>query len=317
MRTRQPPIVDMMSRPTRLAGVELGGTKSIAVLCVADKIIDRLTVATTDPAETLDAIRRQLLAWQSIQSLDGLGIASFGPIRLDRTKDDFGTILTTPKPGWKGAQVVFSLADGVKCPIALDTDVNAAAVAEYRWGAGQACSSLVYITIGTGLGGGVLFDGEPIHGFLHPEIGHILVRRRPEDRFAGACPFHGDCIEGLISGPALAKRFGASPDQVLPDHPEWENAAHDLAHLFATLISTFAPQRILVGGGVGEGAPRLITRAMLLLPALLGEYYAGVGPDETPTFIQRPQLGTEAGPLGAIALAEKALLAALLNNGHM
>ena len=294
----------MGDRTLRFAGVELGGTKVIAVVCAGDDIVEQISVPTTTPDETLGAVHRQLLAWQDDDGFDGLGIASFGPVRLDPQADDYGSILTTPKPGWTGARVLARLGRGLRCPATIDTDVNAAALAEYRWGAGQGCSSLVYLTIGTGLGGGLLVEGRPFHGRLHPEIGHILTRRAPGDRFEGACPFHGDCIEGLISGPALERRFGSPVTAVAADHPTWEYVAHDLAQLLVTLIHTIAPQRILVGGGVGLGVSDLLTRATVWIPRLLGDYYADLDPAHLSTMVVAAGLGPRAGPLGAMALAQ-------------
>ena len=293
---------------TRVAGVELGGTKAIALLWQDGEVLDRLTVPTTDPAETLGQLRARLDQWHAEQSLMGLGIATFGPVRLDLAAADHGAILATPKPGWAGAPVLATLHDGLPCPVAIDTDVNAAALSEYRWGSGQGCSSLVYLTIGTGLGGGVLVDGRPVHGRLHPEIGHIPTRRAPGDAFAGNCPFHADCIEGLISGPALERRFGAPPADVPADDPRWAPVARDLAHLLVTLIHSLAPQRILVGGGVGLGAPHLLGRATALLPAMLGDYYPDLDLAALRTMITPPGLGDNAGPMGAIALAQLALI---------
>ena len=294
----------MRDGPPRFAGVELGGTKVIAVLCAGDDIVEQISVPTTTADETLGTVHRQLLAWRDDEGFDGLGIASFGPVRLDPQADDYGSILTTPKPGWTGARVLARLRRGLGCPAAIDTDVNAAALAEYRWGAGQGCSSLVYLTIGTGLGGGVLVEGRPLHGRLHPEIGHILTRRAPGDRFVGACPFHGDCIEGLISGPALEHRFGSPATAVAADHPAWDFVAHDLAQLLVTLIHSMAPQRIIVGGGVGLGVSDLLTRATAWIPRLLGDYYPDLDPAHLSTMVVAAGLGPRAGPLGAIALAQ-------------
>lgn len=290
----------------RFAGVELGGTKVICVLAEGDRITDTLTIPTDAPAQTLDAAHRCLAAWHSDQAIDGIGIASFGPVRLDPNAPDHGRILATPKPGWSGALVFATLTKGIAAPCLIDTDVNAAALAEHRWGGGRACSTLVYLTIGTGLGGGLLVEGRPVHGRLHPEMGHILVRRAPGDAFAGSCPFHGDCIEGLISGPALAARFGRPAAEVGADDPRWAHAAHDLAQLIVTLIHTAAPERILVGGGVGLSAPHLLRRATELLPALLGGYYGDLTPQALAALVTPATLGDQAGPKGTLRLAQLA-----------
>lgn len=296
----------MSSPPLRFAGVELGGTKTLCGLAIGDRLVETITLPTTTPDETLSAVSRQLDVWNDAAPLAGLGIASFGPVRVDPVAPDYGQILTTPKQGWSGAPVLKLLGGDRRVPTAIDTDVNAAAMAEYLWGAGQGCSSLVYLTIGTGLGGGVVINGQPLHGRLHPEIGHILVRRSPGDRFPGACPFHRDCIEGLISGPALAARFGKPAPYAAHDAPEWAFVARDFAQLLATLILVLAPQRILIGGGVGLGVPQLLPLALRALPEALAGYFPDVDAGRLALMIRLAGLGSSVGPLGAIVLAQRA-----------
>ncbi|QDX27926.1 ROK family protein [Sphingomonas suaedae] len=295
-----------MSDTGRYAGVELGGTKSVAVLAQGDRIVDRHVVVTGEPRVTLSALRSILDEWTGQTPLAGLGIASFGPIRLDRAAPDFGRMLPTPKPGWGGAAILDPLARDLGCPVAIDTDVNAAALAEYRWGAGAGCDSLCYITIGTGLGGGLLIAGRPVHGALHPEIGHLRLRRVPGDSFAGACPFHGDCVEGLVSGPALAKRFGADPANVPDDHPIWRDVASDIAELCATILLTVSAQRILFGGSVALSRPFLLPWVRDHVVERIAGYLPFVDDMSGRDVIKPATLGTEAGPLGAIALAQAA-----------
>ncbi|MFD2579647.1 ROK family protein [Novosphingobium colocasiae] len=196
-----------------------------------------------------------------------------------------------PKPGWKGAQVYARLAEWTGLPLALDTDVNGAALAEHRLGAGLGCETLVYYTIGTGIGGGVLVRGSPLHGALHPEIGHVRLRRAPGDTFAGACAFHGDCAEGLLSGPALAARFGRHPATVPPQDPAWAPAARDLAELLAMTVLTFSPQRIVVGGGVTGRQPRLLSAAIGRMPAILGGYLRDCTAATLQDLVVAPHLG--------------------------
>lgn len=288
------------------AGLELGGTKGIALVWRAGRIVEQHQAPTTDPEQTLGSLGDWLAAHRLRDEFAGLGIASFGPVRLDPAAADYGRILTTTKPGWSGAPVLERLAQTVACPVAIDTDVNAAALAEHRWGAGQGCSSLVYLTIGTGVGGGIVIDGRPVHGALHPELGHLRLRRAGGDTFVGACSFHGDCIEGLIAGPALALRFGGSIHDSAPNDPRRDFVASDLAQLFAALILTLAPQKILVGGGVGLGVPGLLDAAVAKLPALLAGYLPELDLEALQAMIAPPALGAEAGPLGAIALAHDA-----------
>ncbi|QGN54424.1 ROK family protein [Novosphingobium sp. Gsoil 351] len=285
------------------AGVELGGTKGIALVWREGAIVDRYKVPTTDPDQTLDQLGRWLAKHPLRNAFAGLGIASFGPVRLDPACGDHGRILATTKPGWSGAAVLASLAGRVGCPAAIDTDVNAAAIAEHRWGAGQGCSSLVYLTVGTGVGGGIAIDGRAVHGALHPELGHLRLRRAAGDGFAGVCSFHGDCIEGLICGPAIAARFGGSVHDAAPDDPRRGFLAADLAELLAALILMLAPQRILVGGGAGLGVPGLLDGAIARLPAILAGYLPELDLSALRMMIGPPALGADAGPLGAIALA--------------
>lgn len=294
-----------MSSGKRWGGIELGGTKTIVVLAEGDAIIDQSSIPTGAPDRTIAAAGDWLAQRHEEQPLDAIGIASFGPVRLDPAAADHGCILDTPKPGWSGAPVLSPIARRFACPIAIDSDVNAAALAEYRWGAGRGCDVLTYVTIGTGVGGGTLVDGRSIRGRLHPEVGHLTARRARGDRFAGACPFHGDCIEGLVSGPALARRFGEDPALVPAADPRWANVAHDLAQFVAMLMLAYAPQRIIVGGGVGLGQPWLLAMAGERLEAVLRPYYP-VDAAELRRTLVHAALGADAGPLGAIAVAQQA-----------
>lgn len=297
-----------MAAATRLAGVELGGTKTLLILADDDRIVERVRIPTTNPQETLSAARAQLDAWHAAQPLEAIGIASFGPIQLRRGGPDFGHILPTPKPGWAGADVAGTLTDGLPCPMAIDTDVNGAAMAEHVWGAGQGLDSFWYITIGTGLGGGLLVNGQPVHGAMHPEIGHMRIRRVANDDFAGACSFHGDCIEGLVSGPALAARFGRAMETVPDDDPRWHNVAADLAQLAATLFLTTAAERILLGGTVATKRPFLLDMARARLLESVNGYLPFLTEDTVTDRLRIAELGDDAGPMGALALAKSALV---------
>lgn len=291
-----------MSDTGRIAGVELGGTKAIALLWQDGAVIDELRVPTRDPDATLADLLARLRRWWDDARFDALGIASFGPVTLDPGAEDYGCIRRTPKPGWSGAAVLPRFRPHFACPMAIDTDVNAAALAEYRWGHGQGADSLVYLTIGTGVGGGVLIGGRPVHGRLHPELGHLLLRRSPGDTFGGHCPFHRDCVEGLLSGPALHARFGVPASTVPASDPRWDAVAHDLAQLLAVLVHGLAPERILIGGGVGMNAPWLIQRAPRLVLDQLGGYYPELDVAALAEMIRLALLGDTAGPLGAIAV---------------
>lgn len=287
----------------RLAGVELGGTKAIVVLADGLDIVERVALPTTAPAETLGRAVEVLAAWR----FDAIGIGSFGPVRVNRSAPDFGTMLDTPKPGWRGARIVAPFAERFACPVALDTDVNVAGMAEAAVGAGRGCRTIVYLTIGTGVGAGIVVGGKPVTGRLHPEAGHLRLRRAAGDAFAGACPFHGDCVEGLISGPALAARFGRDPAEVDPADARWEMVAQDFAELFAALMLTLSPERIIVGGSVALGQPDLMARATIAAADRLIGYVPDYDADALARIVVPPALGHNAGPLGTIFLAASAL----------
>ena len=217
-------------------------------------------------------------------------------------------MLPTPKPGWSGAPVVAAITAGLDVPVAVDTDVNGAALAEYRWGAAQGYDPALYVTVGTGIGGGVIIGGAPLHGLLHPEMGHIAVPRARDaagnrDEFAGICPFHGDCMEGMAAGGALAARVGRSADDLAPDDPVWELEAHYLAAGLAQHVLVLSPQRIVLGGGVLQ-QEHLLPRIHAALRAQLRSYIARPQVDaDVSSYVVAPHFGDEAGLAGAFALA--------------
>lgn len=297
----------MTGKALRLGGIELGGTKSIAILSDGKGIIERVTFPTLSPNGTLPLLSAQLQSWNGEAPLDALGIASFGPLQLNKAAAGFGRMLPTPKPGWEGAEIAATLRDGLTCAFAIDTDVNGAGLAEYCWGAGRNCDSLCYITIGTGVGGGLVINGASVHGSMHPEIGHMRIRRMPGDEFAGACPFHGDCLEGLVSGPALASRFGCDPATVSEDDPRWGHVASDISEMAVNLLLTTSAQRILIGGGVGMGRAKLLPAVRQLTVERLAGYLPFVTAETIDTIITVPELGDNAGPMGTVALALGAL----------
>lgn len=290
-----------------VAGIELGGTKCIALVARGREIVAIARFPTGAPAPTLAALAGALEGWQQVHGkAAAIGIGSFGPIGLDPRRADHGHITATPKPGWADVDVVGAFARRFGVPVAFDTDVAGAALAEQRWGAAQGCAVAVYLTIGTGIGGGVVVDGAPVHGLIHPELGHVRVRRAPGDAFAGICPFHGDCLEGLASGPAIAARTGRAGPDVGDDDPVWGNVAVELGEAMAMLMLTLSPQRILIGGGVLQKRQGLFAAIRARTAERLGGYLAGVGTAELADIIRAPALGELAGPLGAVALAGRA-----------
>jgi fructokinase len=282
------------------AGVELGGTKCVAILTRGEDVIARETIPTTSPDETLGRIERLLLDWNREHRFDALGIGSFGPIDVDLDSPTWGQILSTPKPGWAGTNIASRLAQVIDAPIAFDTDVNGAALAEMRWGSGRGSDDFAYITVGTGVGVGLIVNGRPTRGFAHCELGHIRVRRLAGDDWPGACPYHGDCVEGLASGSALKARFPNGLGELDPDHPVWERVAWTLAQLCHAIVCAAAPRRIAMGGGVIEAQPHLLDRIQWKLVDSLNNY---VQLPMDGDYVQAPELGRDAGPLGAIALA--------------
>lgn len=283
------------------AGVELGGTKCVAILARGPHdVLAREVIPTRLPSETLGRIESALLDWKRTQGFDALGIASFGPLDLDRQSPTYGHTVTTTKPGWSDVDIAPRLETATGVPAAFDTDVNGAAFAEMRWGAGRGFDDFAYVTVGTGVGVGLIVNGKPTRGFAHCELGHIRVARLPGDEWPGSCPYHGDCVEGLAAGSALSARFGEAARDLPPDHPVWDSVAWALAQLCHAIVCAAAPRRIAMGGGVMQGHPHLLPRINAMLIESLNAYVPLPGDGN---YVRAPELGADAGPLGAIALA--------------
>ncbi len=286
-------------------GVEAGGTKVVvAVGTGPDDLRAEARIPTTTPDETLARVV-ELLAPHA-GTLEAVGVGSFGPLDLDPASPTFGSITTTPKPGWAHVDLRGRLSRALGLPVAIDTDVNAAALAEHRWGAAQDVSHVLYLTVGTGIGGGALIDGRPLHGLVHPEMGHVRLPRARDDAFVGACPYHGDCLEGLASGPALARRWGRPAEELPDDHPAWPTLARELGLALATFVCALSPQRIVIGGGVAQ-RPGLLPLVRAELARALGGYVQSraLGHD-LERYVVPPGLGGRSGVLGALALAASA-----------
>jgi fructokinase len=284
--------------------MEGGGTKFIcAVGTQPDNIIDETRFPTTSPNETLD----QAVAFFKKYPIDAIGLAPFGPLDLNPASSSFGSITATPKPGWSNAHILDRFRKDFDIPMAFDLDVNAAAFGEYHWiPQNQGLDTLVYFTIGTGIGAGVIIDGKVVHGLTHPEAGHIRIphdlRRDP---FPGNCPFHGDCFEGLANGPAIGKRWGQSGNRLPDDHPAWELEAEYIAQALANVIFMFSPQRIVLGGGVMERLqlfPMVRTRVKDLLN---GYIHSPVFQSGLEDYIVPPGLGKRSAIMGAMAMAKR------------
>lgn len=236
--------------------------------------------------------------------LKAIGIASFGPLDLNPASETYGFITHTPKPGWQMTNIAGPISEALAVPAYLDTDVNGAALGEYTWGAGKGIDNLVYLTVGTGIGGGALINGLPLHGLIHPEMGHMRIQHDwINDPFEGYCPFHGDCLEGQASGTAIEKRWGCKGEALTENHPAWRLEAYYLAQAIVNIVLIISPQRVIIGGGV-MGNARLYEMIRAQVKELLAGYVQAqqilVGIDE---FISAPGLGSQSGVLGALALA--------------
>lgn len=291
-----------MGPNSRIAGIELGGTKCVIILAnPGGVILEQHVVPTLDSRTTMSAITAVLDRWWADGGFEALGIASFGPVDLNPESPVYGFITATAKNGWRYTPLVPPLVARYPVPVAFDTDVNGAAIAERRWGAAQGLDDFAYITVGTGVGVGLIVNGRPPRGLGHCEAGHMYVARLPNDKWQGACPYHGACVEGLASGPAIAARTGMPGADVPHDHPVWDHVSEALAQMMQALLFATAPRRFLVGGGVMTDRPDLITRLDMRLRALVGGYLAL--PSVDIAFVSAPGLGAKAGPLGPIAMA--------------
>ncbi|MRN55872.1 ROK family protein [Paenibacillus monticola] len=287
-----------------LGAIEAGGTKFVCGIGNEDgTIIERISFPTTTPEETMG----QVLDYFSTKNVEAIGLGAFGPIDPVLGSPTYGYITTTPKPHWGQYNLVGTVAEHFNVPIGFDTDVNGAALGEYKWGAAQGLDSCLYITVGTGIGAGAVVGGKLVHGLSHPEMGHILVRRHPEDTYEGFCPYHGDCLEGLAAGPAIGKRWGTPAGDLPIDHPAWEMEAHYLAHALMNYVLILSPQKIVMGGGVMKQSqlfPLIRTKLQELLQGYVQHPALNKDID---SYVVPPQLGDNAGLTGALGLAKLAL----------
>lgn len=287
-------------------GIEAGGTKFVcAVGTGPDDIRAEIRFPTTAPDETIGRAITFFEQQAKEVGLAAIGIGSFGPVDPDPTSPTFGFITTTPKPGWRDVDFAGAVGRALNLPVGFDTDVNVAALGEHRWGAARGLDTFVYLTVGTGIGGGGLIGGSLMHGLIHPEMGHIrLPHDWDADPFPGVCPYHGDCLEGLASGPALQARWGQPAETLPPDHPAWPLQARYLALALVNIICTLSPQRIIVGGGV-MAQPALYDLVRDQVQSLLGGYIQSPAIlEDIESYIAPPGLGGRSGVLGAIALAK-------------
>jgi len=292
----------------RFVGIEAGGTKFV---CAIGNRQGEISERTVFPTETPEIVLPKIIDYIHQQALhgkiDAIGIGCFGPLELDRKSSQYGSITATPKPGWRYFNIVEKFKNLFDLPIGFDTDVNAAALGEHYWGAAQQSDHFIYLTVGTGIGGGVMINGKLLHGALHPEMGHLLIPQdKTQDAFEGICPYHHNCLEGLASGPSLMKRWGVeSALDLPPEHEAWDLEAYYLAAACANYTLTLSPQKIILGGGVMK-QKNLFSKIHQLLPNLLNNYILHeniTNTDKIKDYIIPAGLGDNAGIAGAIALA--------------
>ncbi len=286
--------------------VEAGGTKFVcSILADPDHYFEEVRFPTTTPQETLERTVAFFREQQKTYALEAIGVSCFGPVDLNQESPTYGYITTTPKPNWQYTEVAGVLQRELNLPIGFDTDVNGAALAEYTWGNSKKASSLVYYTVGTGVGAGVIINGMPVHGLVHPEAGHILIRQDYEiDPYPGHCPYHSNCLEGLCCGPAIQDRLGIPAQNLPQDHPFWKVLANYLAQACVAQVCQISPEKIVLGGGVMEQLqlfPMIRAEVVRLLNGYIQHPMILNNIDE---YITPPVLGNRAGACGAMALAK-------------
>ena len=296
-------------------GIEAGGTKFVCGIGTGPEDLRTAQFPTSTPEITLAHVIEFFK--EAGEKLRAVGIGSFGPVDLDVASPSFGHITSTPKAGWENYNLLGAVKNGLKVPVELETDVNTALMGEARWGAARGFSDAVYLTVGTGVGGGALVHGRVVHGLMHPEMGHLRIPHDTvRDPYAGCCPYHGDCFEGLACGPAMQARWGVPAGVLNPDHPAWALEAHYVALGLMNLAVTLSPQRILLGGGVMQQA-HLFPLIRQNFSQLMNNYVPRTEvTEQLDRYIQPPQLAGRSGVLGAIALAEQALQAAEAQMGR-
>lgn len=289
----------------QLGSIETGGTKFVcAVGDENGKIFEQVKFPTTTPEETM----KLALDWFSPKKIEAIGIACFGPIDLHHASPTYGSITTTPKPGWGNYNIVHTVKSALHVPVGFDTDVNGSLLGEVTWGSAKGLRDVIYITIGTGIGAGILTNGSPLHGMLHPEAGHIRIPKREDDTYEGGCPYHGTCFEGLASGPAIEKRWGC-PAAELVDHPEvWDLEAYYIAEAISIYICTLSPQRIILGGGVMNQL-QLFPMIRQKTAEMINGYIQTEEMKHLDTYIVPASLQDDQGIMGGLKLAYDAFLA--------
>ncbi len=295
-----------MSSKEIFGGIEAGGTKFLCGIGTCPEDLNVVSFPTSSPEVTVETAARFFREGAG-SKLSAVGIGSFGPIDLEPASETYGYITSTPKRAWRNYDFAGAVGRALNSPIGFDTDVNAAALGEARWGAAQDVEDFIYLTVGTGIGGGAVVGGRLVHGLMHPEMGHIRVPHDyTQDSFPGGCPFHKDCLEGLASGPAISERWGEPAHDLPPNHPAWVLEAHYLALALATWVCTLSPKRIVMGGGVMQRDflfPMIRQQLREILNGYIPSRALIEGADN---YVVPPKLGNNSGVLGAILLARDA-----------
>jgi fructokinase len=283
----------------RIGGIEAGGTK---IICGIGNEQGHIEKKISFPTESPEIVFEKIYRFFANEQIDALGVGTFGPIDVDRESSTYGYITSTPKPGWKNVDVLGKLREHINVPIGFDTDVNGAALAEAMWGSAKGLKSCVYYTVGTGVGVGVYVEGNLVHGMLHPEAGHIPVRRHPQDHYEGTCPYHKDCLEGVAAGPAIERRYGIKGHELAPDHEAWQLEAYYLGQALVSTILLLSPQRIILGGGVMHQEQLFPLIREQVVTNLNGYVQHELILEHIDQYIIAPGLGDNAGLCGALAL---------------
>ena len=285
--------------------LEAGGTKMVlSIGNERNELLEQAIIPTEAPEKTIPA----MTGWFRDKGITALGIGSFGPVDLNPASPTYGWITKTPKPGWSDTPLLPPMRDALGVPAMIDTDVNAAALAEWKLGAAKGLNSCMYVTVGTGVGAGLVIEGKLVHGLVHPELGHMLLRQEPGDPTpAGFCPYHRGCLEGLASGPAIAKRWGTEARNLSPEHEAWELEASYLAQMCMNAVCAFSPEKIILGGGVMQQKHLLPLIRQKTLKLLDGYVCAKEITEQIDSYIVEPGLGTKSGATGALLLARMAI----------
>ncbi|MBR1861491.1 MAG: ROK family protein [Lachnospiraceae bacterium] len=289
----------IQSGRNKYGALEAGGTKMVCAVGYDDgRILEKVSIPTLEPDKTIP----EIIGFFRDKNISALGVASFGPVDLDKTSPTYGYITSTPKKGWGNYPLVSALKEALNVPVGFDTDVNGALLGEVTFGSSKGITDAIYITIGTGIGGGVMTNGKLLHGMMHPELGHMLLRPEEDDKFKGVCPFHGNCFEGLASGPAIEKRWGEKAEKLYDRDEVWELEAFYIGQAIANLIMTLSPKRIILGGGVMHQS-KLFPLIREAVKKNLNGYIRTPLLEKLDEYIVTASLGDDQGIMGCIKLA--------------